>query len=143
MHLSISNDIVSTKIYDKNDGFDFEIVNLPFLDGDVPRSTFYEVFISQLIRLARTSSHVADLYYLCLVFVMFSRLFIAALRSPAGKGLTSWLLFVMFNCVFVTFPCGILGQVWYLIVSIPNIFAAFLTSTADNSQMQLQNYLPY
>ena len=29
-----------------------------------------------------------------------------------------WLLFVMFNGVFVTFPCGILGQVWYLIVSI-------------------------
>ena len=36
------------------------------------------------------------LCYLCLVFVMFSRLFIAALRSPAGKGLDSWLLFVMF-----------------------------------------------
>ena len=49
---------------------------------------------------------------------MLLRLFIAALWSPAGKGLTSWLLFVMFNCVFVTFPCGILGQVWYLIVSI-------------------------
>ena len=48
---------------------------------------------------------------LCLVFVMFSGLFIAALWSPAGKGLTSWLLFVMFNCVFVTFPCGILGAV--------------------------------
>ena len=32
--------------------------------------------------------------------------------------LTSWLLFVMFNCVFVTFLCGILGQVWYIIVSI-------------------------
>ena len=30
------------------------------------------------------------------------------------------LLFVMFNCVFVTFPCGILGKVWYLIVSIPD-----------------------
>ena len=24
----------------------------------------------------------------------------------------------MFNCVFVSFPCGILGQVWYLFVSI-------------------------
>ena len=45
----------------------------------------------------------------------------AALRSPAGKGPTSWLLFVMFNCVFVDFPCGILGQVWYLIVSIPDL----------------------
>ena len=52
---------------------------------------------------------------------MLSRLFIVALCSPAGKRLTSWLLFVMFNCVFVTFPCGILGQVWYLIVSIPNL----------------------
>ena len=40
-HLSISNDIVSTKINDKRDDFDFEIVNFPFLDGDVPRSTSY------------------------------------------------------------------------------------------------------
>ena len=47
--------------------------------------------------------------------------FIAALWSPAEKGLTSWLSFVMFNCVFVTFPCGILGQVWYLIVLIPDL----------------------
>ena len=46
LHLSISNDIVSTKIYDKRDDFDFEIVNFPFLDGDVPRSTFYGVYIS-------------------------------------------------------------------------------------------------
>ena len=46
---------------------------------------------------------------------MLLRLFIAALCSPAGNGLTSWLSFVMFNCVFVTFPCGILGQVWFLI----------------------------
>ena len=30
VHLSISNDIVSTKIYDKRDDFDFEIVNFPF-----------------------------------------------------------------------------------------------------------------
>ena len=41
LHLSISNDIVSTKIYDKRDDFDFEVVNFPFLDGDVPRSTSY------------------------------------------------------------------------------------------------------
>ena len=51
------------------------------------------------------------LFYLCLVCVMLLRLFFAALWSPAGKGLNSWLLFVMFNCVFVTLPCGILGQV--------------------------------
>ena len=60
MHLSISNDIVSTKIYDKHDDFDFEIVNFPFLDGDVPLSTSYGVYISQLIRFARASSYVAD-----------------------------------------------------------------------------------
>ena len=58
---------------------------------------------------------------LCLVFVMLLRLFIAALWSPAGKGLTSCVSFVMFNCVFVTFPCGILGQVWNLILSIPDL----------------------
>ena len=60
MHLSISNDIVSTKIYDKRDDFDFEIVNFPFLDGDVARSTSYGVYISQLIRFARASSYDAD-----------------------------------------------------------------------------------
>ena len=48
----------------------------------------------------------------CLVFVMLSRMFIAALWLPSGKGPTSRLLLVMFNCVFVTFPCGILSQVW-------------------------------
>ena len=31
------------------------------------------------------------------------------------------LLFAMLYCVFATFPCGVLGQVWYLIVSIPDI----------------------
>ena len=39
------------------------------------------------------------LCYFCLVFVMLSRLFIAALWSPAGKELIYWFYFVMFNCV--------------------------------------------
>ena len=47
-----------TKIYDKRDDFDFDIVNFQFLIGDVPRSTSYDVYISQLIRFARVSSHV-------------------------------------------------------------------------------------
>ena len=38
----------------------FDIVKFPFLDGDVPRSPSYGVYISQLIRFARVSSHVAD-----------------------------------------------------------------------------------
>ena len=112
------------------------------------------------------TSIVDHLCYLCLMFAILSRLFIAALWSPEGKGLTSWLLIVMFIVIlflsllvswdrcgtwlyrflilavllmvwspagkwltssplivmfvcFVTFPCGILGQVWYLILSIP------------------------
>ena len=60
LHLSISDGFVKTKIYDKRDYFDFDIVNFPFLDGDVPRSTSYGVYISQLIRFARVSSHVDD-----------------------------------------------------------------------------------
>ena len=59
--MSITNDIVSTKINDKRDDFNFEIVNYPFLDGDVPRPPSYGVYISQLIRFARICSHVDDL----------------------------------------------------------------------------------
>ena len=60
LHLSVSNGFVSFNIYDKRDDFDFDIVNIPFLNGDVPRSTSYGVNISQPIRFARVSSHVAD-----------------------------------------------------------------------------------
>ena len=41
--------------------FDFEVVNFPILDGDIPCFRSYGVYISQLIRFARASSHVADL----------------------------------------------------------------------------------
>ena len=45
LNLSIHNDIVSTKIHDKREDFNFYIVNLPFLDGDVPRRPSYGVYI--------------------------------------------------------------------------------------------------
>ena len=60
LHLSISDGFVKTKISDKRDDFDFDIVNFPFLDGDVPRSTSYGVYISQLIQFARVFSHFDD-----------------------------------------------------------------------------------
>ena len=41
LHLSISNGFVSSKVHDKRDDFDFDIVNFPFLDGDVPRLPSY------------------------------------------------------------------------------------------------------
>ena len=47
-------------VLSKRDDFDFDIVNFPFLDGDVPRSTSYGVYISQLTRFARLSRHVDD-----------------------------------------------------------------------------------
>ena len=81
------------------------------------------------------------LCYLCLVFVMLSHLFIAALWSHEGKGLTSWLLIVMSNCDFVTFLFGILGQVWYLIVSIPDPcgLSYFKKMSADENKI-MKNY---
>ena len=63
LNLCISNGTVSTKIYDKRDDIDFDIVNFPFLDGDVPRRTSYGVYISQLIRFARASSNLSDFNY--------------------------------------------------------------------------------
>ena len=57
---------------------------------------------------------------LCLL-CLCARLFICALWSSAGKGLTSWLSFVGSNCEFVI-SIGILGQVWYLIVSISDLY---------------------
>ena len=59
-HFAFSNGFVSSKIYDKRDEFDFDMVHFPFVEGDVPHSTSYVVYISQLIRFATVSSHVTD-----------------------------------------------------------------------------------
>ena len=48
LNLSISDGFVKTKIFDKRDEFDFDSVNFPFLECDVPRSTSYGVYISYL-----------------------------------------------------------------------------------------------
>ena len=58
--MSITNGIVSSKIYDKQDDFNFEIVYFPFLDGDIHCSPSYGVYISQLIRFTRVYSNVDD-----------------------------------------------------------------------------------
>ena len=60
LHLSISNGFVSSKIYVSAMTLILIYLFFPFLDGDVPRSTSYGVYISQLIRFARVSSHVVD-----------------------------------------------------------------------------------
>ena len=68
-----------------------------------------------------SASFVDHLCFLCFVFLMLSRMFIAALWSPAGKGLTSWLLLVMFIVLRY-----FLGHVWHLSVSFPDL-SIFLT----------------
>ena len=51
LNLYVTNSIVSSKIYDKRNDFNFELVNFPFSDGDVHCSSSYGVYISQRIRL--------------------------------------------------------------------------------------------
>ena len=59
--------------------------------------------------------------FLCLVFLMLLRLFIAALWSTAGKGLTSWLLLVMFIEFLLLSHVVSWVKVWNLIVLIPDL----------------------
>ena len=60
LNLCISNGRVSNKICDKRDEFDFDIVNFPFLDDDIPRRISNGAYISQIIRFARASSNLKD-----------------------------------------------------------------------------------
>ena len=64
-----------------------------------------------------------DSFVSCVEFVRHT-----VLSVPCSLVVTCWeradllaLLYLMLSCVFVTFPYGALGQVWYLIVSIPDI----------------------
>ena len=56
LHLSISDDFVSSKSCDKRD------VIFPFLDGDVPRRPSYGVYISLLLRFVRVCRRADDVY---------------------------------------------------------------------------------
>ncbi|KAK3090026.1 hypothetical protein FSP39_008627 [Pinctada imbricata] len=53
LNIKIVNGEIHTSVYDKRDDFGFNIVNFPWLDGDVPRLPSYGIYISQLIRYAR------------------------------------------------------------------------------------------
>ena len=97
LHLSVANGFVSSKIYDKRDDFDFDIVNFPFLDGDVPRRASYGVYISQLIRFARVCNDVTDfnarnksilLWRFILFYVLVFKIFLCCWR-------------LMYVCIFL------------------------------------------
>ena len=66
------------------------------------------------------------IFFPCLAVILYC-LLLAYLWSPAEEKLTSLALrFMMVYCVFVTLPCGVLGWLWYLIVSIP-VFGVLFT----------------
>ena len=64
------------------------------------------------------ASYLIFRFHVCLCY--------AVLSNPCSFVITCWvradllaLLCVAFSCVFVTFPYGVSGQAWYLIVSMP------------------------
>ena len=71
------------------------------------RSLFLFARVCSIVRDFQGGTSFVDLLCFCTVLCLLclcERLFICALWSPAGKGLTSWLSFVVSNCEFVTFP---------------------------------------
>ena len=80
-----------------------------------------------------------DLFlYSCFVSVSLSCLLTASLWSPA----LFVLLYEMFSCCFfVIFPCDVLGQVWFLIVSIPDLCLLPYFNFLINSSKQITDLL--
>ena len=62
LNLLVFNGFVTSKIYDKRGDFDCDIVNFPFLDGNVPRHPSYGVYISNHLRFVRGCSHLEDVH---------------------------------------------------------------------------------
>ena len=58
------------------------------------------------------------MFHVCLVFLSVHCSLVVTCLERADL---LALLYVMFYCVIITFPCGVLGQVWCLIVSIPDL----------------------
>ena len=59
-YLYIDNGKLTTRLYDKRDDFNFPSVNFPFLSSNIPSAPAYGVYVSQLIRYARTCSNYQD-----------------------------------------------------------------------------------
>ena len=83
-----------------------------------------------------------DLLVLLFMFCVFH----AVLSVHCSLVATCWesagllaLLYVMFSCVIVTFPCVVLGQVWYLILSIPGFY--LLLNNIYHEWASIQNCL--
>ena len=51
LELNIVDKKFSTAVFDKRDGFNFHIVNFPYMDSNIPSKPAYGVYISQLVRI--------------------------------------------------------------------------------------------
>ena len=135
MHLSISNDIVSTKIYDKRDDFDFEILMLMFLDLHPMEYTSLNSFVL-LEHLAMLLISILAINWLLRNFlnkaigiINFAKHFqnfiddtmIEFLNFKFDLNLSRAKDFQNLISMVTHFPIGILGEVWYLIVSIHDL----------------------
>ena len=59
-YLYTDNGKLNIRLYDKLDDFNFPIVNFPFLSSNIPSAPTYNVYVSQLIRYARSCSNYQD-----------------------------------------------------------------------------------
>merc|ERR1712083_1261145 len=59
--ITIENSTISTKIYDKRDNFNFQIVNFPVLTGNIPINSSYGVAIGEWVRYARGCTYYNDI----------------------------------------------------------------------------------
>ena len=63
INIGEGNGTARISVYDKREGFNFKIVNFPYLNSNIPRNPAYGVYISQLVRYGRICSRKDDFIY--------------------------------------------------------------------------------
>ena len=58
--VNVVHNMFISRIYDKRNDFNFEIVNYPDLSGNIPKRQAYGIYTSQILRYARVCSEVSD-----------------------------------------------------------------------------------
>ena len=53
IHITVSNGLFSTRVYDKTESFNFLIVNYPFMSSNIPSGPAYGIYVLQLVRIGR------------------------------------------------------------------------------------------
>src|SRR6185437_6433178 len=72
MNITINNNILTYKLYDKKDNFSFEIVNYPNLSGNLPKNHSYGIVVGQLLRYTLNCKYWDD--FISRVEILFNKL---------------------------------------------------------------------